>query len=367
MSDVTENADSPTQDAASARAQVALDFDRLVSLEPAIPWDQLHAFAEAVAAEADADGEVTGRLLRVYEEVWSRDFSASSFEMLYVPAIFQIAAPRLPAEVRRRLAAFFVAQLKIASESASEIDEEVLGICLGCLGDPAVAAALDRLEIAVIGPDDYPPDWRPLTRVLEYVGLSQDESLRRRASDYCRQTIQAGIDGRVDTDTASTLAALFVALGAPDARDLISRALEEARKLHMLHSGESMYLAAMAFIDNPNPDHPPIELHDRPVDKWLPIYVEECKQWYEQGMKDEEEWLAAKASLLNDPFSAGMDPADQSYYEPPPPQSLKEPQVGNLVLQPDGRYVRQGAKVGRNDPCPCGSEKKYKKCCGKHA
>ena len=26
---------------------------------------------------------------------------------------------------------------------------------------------------------------------------------------------------------------------------------------------------------------------------------------------------------------------------------------------------REAAKVGRNDPCPCGSGKKYKKCCGK--
>jgi preprotein translocase subunit SecA len=26
--------------------------------------------------------------------------------------------------------------------------------------------------------------------------------------------------------------------------------------------------------------------------------------------------------------------------------------------------VRQGEKVGRNDPCPCGSGKKYKKCHG---
>ena len=25
--------------------------------------------------------------------------------------------------------------------------------------------------------------------------------------------------------------------------------------------------------------------------------------------------------------------------------------------------VRQGPKVGRNDPCPCGSGKKHKKCC----
>jgi preprotein translocase subunit SecA len=26
---------------------------------------------------------------------------------------------------------------------------------------------------------------------------------------------------------------------------------------------------------------------------------------------------------------------------------------------------RKNGKVGRNDPCPCGSGKKYKKCCGK--
>ncbi len=26
-------------------------------------------------------------------------------------------------------------------------------------------------------------------------------------------------------------------------------------------------------------------------------------------------------------------------------------------------FVRSGPKVGRNDPCPCGSGKKYKKCC----
>jgi preprotein translocase subunit SecA len=29
--------------------------------------------------------------------------------------------------------------------------------------------------------------------------------------------------------------------------------------------------------------------------------------------------------------------------------------------------VRAGAKVGRNDPCPCGSGKKYKKCHGANA
>ncbi|MGJ5819572.1 SEC-C metal-binding domain-containing protein [Paludibaculum fermentans] len=26
--------------------------------------------------------------------------------------------------------------------------------------------------------------------------------------------------------------------------------------------------------------------------------------------------------------------------------------------------LREGPKVGRNDPCPCGSGRKHKKCCG---
>jgi uncharacterized protein len=31
---------------------------------------------------------------------------------------------------------------------------------------------------------------------------------------------------------------------------------------------------------------------------------------------------------------------------------------------PDGEPRRAGAKIGRNDPCPCGSGQKFKKCCG---
>ncbi len=38
--------------------------------------------------------------------------------------------------------------------------------------------------------------------------------------------------------------------------------------------------------------------------------------------------------------------------------------AGSGEYQPVQQVVRAGAKVGRNDPCPCGSGKKYKKCCG---
>jgi preprotein translocase subunit SecA len=35
--------------------------------------------------------------------------------------------------------------------------------------------------------------------------------------------------------------------------------------------------------------------------------------------------------------------------------------AGDMQIQ---QVVRSGDKVGRNDPCPCRSGKKYKKCCG---
>jgi len=38
--------------------------------------------------------------------------------------------------------------------------------------------------------------------------------------------------------------------------------------------------------------------------------------------------------------------------------------AGSGDMAPVQQVRRSGEKVGRNDPCPCGSGKKYKKCCG---
>jgi preprotein translocase subunit SecA len=56
----------------------------------------------------------------------------------------------------------------------------------------------------------------------------------------------------------------------------------------------------------------------------------------------------------------------QPHHEPPPEARPKAAPLafshGDSAAQPK---QRQNKKVGRNDPCPCGSGKKYKKCCGK--
>lgn len=43
------------------------------------------------------------------------------------------------------------------------------------------------------------------------------------------------------------------------------------------------------------------------------------------------------------------------------PQSKAAPAIETPSAKP---FVRDQPKVGRNDPCICGSKKKYKKCCG---
>jgi preprotein translocase subunit SecA len=62
-------------------------------------------------------------------------------------------------------------------------------------------------------------------------------------------------------------------------------------------------------------------------------------------------------SESNPAFIAGGGP------QPPQVQQAEGSEAGAKVKT----YKRRTEKVGRNDPCPCGSGKKYKKCCGKNA
>ena len=47
--------------------------------------------------------------------------------------------------------------------------------------------------------------------------------------------------------------------------------------------------------------------------------------------------------------------------EPDEPENIEALEI--LLNPPKTRIA--GKKVGRNEPCPCGSGKKYKKCCSK--
>ena len=76
--------------------------------------------------------------------------------------------------------------------------------------------------------------------------------------------------------------------------------------------------------------------------------------------------------ILNDPSAAAPSPfgaaraqtAEASPFGPAPGRNDKQPaRVGGDDATPK-TVRRDEPKVGRNDPCPCGSGKKYKKCHG---
>ncbi|MHC4065032.1 MAG: SEC-C metal-binding domain-containing protein [Planctomycetota bacterium] len=62
------------------------------------------------------------------------------------------------------------------------------------------------------------------------------------------------------------------------------------------------------------------------------------------------------------------DEADERYHERRKRDENRRKQLpgpDDEPLPPPAETIRSDAKPRRNDPCPCGSGKKYKQCCGK--
>ncbi len=110
-----------------------------------------------------------------------------------------------------------------------------------------------------------------------------------------------------------------------------------------------------------------------------------------EAMDDLKEGIGLRAYAQNDPLVAYKIEAYQMFKEMrdnineevirilskfqlvSEEKIVKKPKIRNIAtnLNEDGTSAVQqrtvGKKVGRNDPCPCGSGKKYKKCCGQAA
>ena len=65
--------------------------------------------------------------------------------------------------------------------------------------------------------------------------------------------------------------------------------------------------------------------------------------------------------------STSMDDLEEAFQRRKSRELEQARMAGAGERQPVQQVVRGSAKVGRNDPCPCGSGKKYKKCCGANA
>lgn len=95
-----------------------------------------------------------------------------------------------------------------------------------------------------------------------------------------------------------------------------------------------------------------------------PKFYEEFRRFAEQ-LRAGDNLENLKSSLLQQ-YVRYARMMEGGYYFKKYPQE-KERVFGTVIHSgAEGEpYVRSGKKVGRNDPCPCGSGKKYKHCCGR--
>lgn len=114
--------------------------------------------------------------------------------------------------------------------------------------------------------------------------------------------------------------------------------------------------------------------------------IELCRQWvrgfWKASMFAPDTWLDLaddeRTQFLVQPFTVFIDLDDTG--EQLSPEEIDEIRRENAEFIPsvlpalrklaqiradeEAGLVRPSRKVGRNEPCPCGSGKKYKRCCG---
>ena len=89
--------------------------------------------------------------------------------------------------------------------------------------------------------------------------------------------------------------------------------------------------------------------------------------WYEDirvfidSLRNEREAEMLKQRLQKEYRRQSVYYGDGNYYKWYPEEKKKD--HGKVKATGEETYIRASTKIGRNDPCPCGSGKKFKKCC----
>lgn len=98
------------------------------------------------------------------------------------------------------------------------------------------------------------------------------------------------------------------------------------------------------------------------IEREYPVYFEHIKDFAEQ-LRSGKNLEYLKSSMIKQYIRLVQYIDGGIYFEKYPQE--KERYMGRVVYQneDDTPYVRNSKKIGRNDPCPCGSGKKYKHCC----
>lgn len=242
-------------------------------------------------------------------------------------------------EERRRI----LAEEGVLDYARQIVDDAVAGILEGCFpedGDPQIEAAMIGIK-STFRPGDE--------KVLEG---AQSPGELEEAAELLRKTLKERLEEKFNAMGAETANSL--------ARFVILHVLDGAWKEHLLAMDELRRGIGLRAIGQKDP---------------LLEYQFESYNLFQDMMNRVRRTIAEylfRVSVVDD--SSGRESERQLEH------SRQASVSGDVLVQkkadpsPSARGagkpkqpVRKGKKIGRNDPCPCGSGKKYKHCCGKNA
>lgn len=159
----------------------------------------------------------------------------------------------------------------------------------------------------------------------------------------------------IDTEFISLAVADVIDIGGIELLPIITQLAEYGWIDETLQGGIS---EIEKFLKNPVPFYPPV-----PIQRGILEYYRMDYQDYilrEEPLKE----VPARPSKIEQLIDMALIMAGDGFEGEEDTDYLQE-EEDDPYHKPITTVVRPSPKVGRNDPCTCGSGKKYKKCCGK--
>lgn len=292
-------------------------------------------------------------------------------------------------EARRRwdeLVPFFVAELERVAAGGSTLLDEINGEYDG-LFSFAVYLAAEKRDSRAYGPLVRASHCAS-ERAQELFGDDAGNGLGRMLASVCDGDI-APIKALAE-DGSADLWCRYAAL-----RALVVRVVEGdgdrdsvLAYIRALCQGEANALRLVGSDEDDGPDDFLTWAVDAASELGPQPLMEDIRGWFDEGLIDPSvtglKWFEKKAAMpVEDCLAEAAANENNRYirdaldeiatwfcYELPEPSRANSYQASGS--QPHGSHgggtvVRDQPKVGRNDPCPCGSGKKFKKCCGRQA
>ncbi len=308
-----------------------LPWEQLWRADERIPWAALNLFADAVVG----DSSLTEELCAAFEEGSRIAEREACFMHLYVVAIFALAAQRLSDEQRRRIAEFLIGKLVEAGRQWDDLMGETLEAACGTIGPAILPAVLDAIERE----SDAKGAWFSLWNLTQLAAHTDDADIREPVVQACVRLLEKADQGEVDQDLGINAAWTLGLLGRTEHLDLLQRLSETGGPF----SGGGDYREAVRLLKGCS-ELGGQELWERPVRDWFEPRWKWAREWFEERSRPVPQMEAT-----------------------PPESAASQTTEPREAFTPPIPIVNHSPKVGRNDPCPCGSGKKFKKCCGRSA